>query len=78
VANKAPYKCDECCVDLLDIGDEIYCPICEVGDGVELDGAGEVNKCPCCQTKLATSYPYRLCPTCSATYDATIQKGDLN
>lgn len=56
--------CDECVEPLLKVGDELYCPVCDVGNAVQPDGMGQVEECARCHTTLATWYPYPLCPSC--------------
>lgn len=57
-------KCDTCNSLLLDVGDEIYCPICDVGEHAMVDGKGHTKKCGCCDERLATWYALDICPSC--------------
>ena len=70
--HKRSSMCDKCNSPLLGILDEIieedceelYCPVCDVGEHVEPDNRGETNACARCDTTLATWFPYALCPFC--------------
>jgi hypothetical protein len=67
-------NCDECGSELLDVvcgEEEIYCPICDVGDDVELDGSGDIKHCEDCITPLATWYPFSSCPSCLSPKENT-------
>jgi hypothetical protein len=54
--------CNTCNSPILEIGEEMYCPQCDVGEHVAPDNRGET--CARCDTTLATWFPYALCPSC--------------
>lgn len=56
--------CDECRSKLLPVLDEIYCPVCDVGETCLPDHKGEFEYCKNCRTKLAGWYMYEHCPIC--------------
>jgi hypothetical protein len=56
--------CDECNSPLLEIGEELYCPVCDVGERVKPDSNGETTVCARCDTALAPWFPYACCPSC--------------
>ncbi len=56
--------CDACNSPILEIGEEMYCPQCDVGAGVRPDNRGETSACARCDVVLASWYPYPLCPCC--------------
>ena len=59
--------CEECGHLLIDIrcgnAEEVYCPVCDVGDKVEPDGAGDFEICAC-GCLLASWYLFTKCPAC--------------
>jgi hypothetical protein len=57
-------ECDECGTTLKEIGEELYCEVCDCGDGVEPDANGDVMGCVGCGITLATYFPYDSCPKC--------------
>jgi hypothetical protein len=67
-------NCDECGSELLDVSDgqenEIYCPICDVGDDADADGSGDINQCEC-GCLLSTWYPFSSCPSCLSPKENT-------
>ena len=56
--------CDACNSPILEVGEEMYCPVCDVGENVALSNRGETSACARCDVPLATWYPYALCPSC--------------
>lgn len=63
----SPDQCDECGHDLLPVGDELYCPECDVGPTALTDFDGKMDTCKDCGTNLSAWYPYQECPTCFTT-----------
>jgi len=66
--------CDTCSSPILEIGEELYCPVCDVGDGVRADNRGETNACARCDVALATWFPYALCPCCYRSNKSGVHK----
>ena len=64
VSNVSEDTCDECDSKLLPVKDEVYCPICDVGEKCLPDGNNEFNRCLTCKTKIAGWYIYEHCPNC--------------
>lgn len=56
--------CDECSTPLKEVGHEVYCSTCDVGEGVLTDDNGDVSACARCDIALVSHYPYLLCPVC--------------